>query len=328
MQQPGMNLTQALEVLKKLESAAPQTTANKLAGVADLLRFLADENDYLHTQLLDNMYTGGTTAPAPTPSGQFADHDFSDPSGDILHEEDDDTASSEAAAPPESFQLFAGINDAMRPPLVAIRGRSELVQGGFLGQITPEQDSWLESIQDNTKRAFAVLDAVQEMIAIQQGKVRIEPVNFLSSELLTEAWERVRDKAKRFNHDVTVQAPDLVPLARGDFYQSLIVLTDLVDNALLYTAPGGNIRLSVDNLGTHVLVSVADNGVGITEDDMEQIGKPFWRGTHHKLVRAHAGTGLRLHIAKQMLALQDGELIFSGEPGVGSTFSFTLPIPE
>ena len=45
-------------------------------------------------------------------------------------------------------------------------------------------------------------------------------------------------------------------------------------------------------------------------------------------MRAHTGTGLRLHLARAVLALQDGELIYSGEPGVGSTFSFTLPIPE
>ena len=67
---------------------------------------------------------------------------------------------------------------------------------------------------------------------------------------------------------------------------------------------------------------------GLKPEDLEHIGKPFWRGSHHKLVRAHAGTGLRLYLAKQILALQDGELIFTGETGTGSTFSFTLPIPE
>ena len=230
--------------------------------------------------------------------------------------------------PVEALPLFNGLSDSLRPPLVAIRGRAELVQGGLLGQITPEQDTWLEAIQENTRRAFAVLDAVQEMIAIQTGKVRIEPVNFLSTDLLTEAWERTRDRAKLLGHTVTIQAPDLVPLAHGDFYQSLIILTDLLDNAMRYTQPGGQIKLSVDNLGTHVLLSVADNGVGLKPEDLEHIGKPFWRGSHHKLVRAHAGTGLRLYLARQLLALQDGELIFTGEMGTGSTFSFTLPIPE
>jgi signal transduction histidine kinase len=332
--QSEINLTQALDVLKKLQAAAPANTAGKLAQVSSLLQHLADENDYLNTRLLDETLQPTSYGLPPSTAILKApnyDFDFSDPMGSILPEADDEAegnSPAEPVLPPESTQLFSGINDALRPPLVAIRGRSELVQGGFLGQITAEQDSWLEAIQENTSRAFAVLDALQEMITLQQGKVRIEPVNFLSTDLLTEVWDRMRDKARHYNHDVEVQAPDLVPLARGDFYQSLIVLTDLVDNAMRYTAPGGKIRLSVDNLGTHVLLSVADSGVGVTETDIENIGKPFWRGTHHKLVRAYPGTGLRLYIDKQVLALQDGELIFSGEPGKGSTFSFTLPIPE
>jgi signal transduction histidine kinase len=138
----------------------------------------------------------------------------------------------------------------------------------------------------------------------------------------------VRDRVRQYKHDITIQAPDIVPLVRGDFYQTLIVLSDLLDNAMRYTPPGGQIRMSVDNLGSHALFSVVDNGIGLEPDDLEQVGKPFWRGTKHRLVRQHNGTGLRLFLAKQMLALQDGELIFSGEPGQGSTFSFTLPLPD
>ena len=332
-----INLDQALEILGRLESAAPGNTAAKLAQVSTLLKELADENTYLNSLVLDSMPSmADPLQPVPravsdVPIDDYADYvNLMDADPYPENPYDDETAIelSDNLPPVEALPLFNGLSDSLRPPLVAIRGRAELVQGGLLGQITPEQDTWLEAIQENTSRAFAVLDAVQEMIAIQTGKVRIEPVNFLSTDLLTEAWERTRDRAKQIGHTVTIQAPDLVPLARGDFYQSLIILTDLLDNAMRYTPPGGQIKLSVDNLGTHVLLSVADNGIGLKPEDLEHIGKPFWRGSHHKLVRAHAGTGLRLYLAKQILALQDGELIYTGEPGTGSTFSFTLPIPE
>jgi signal transduction histidine kinase len=223
--------------------------------------------------------------------------------------------------------LFSGMNDALRPPLIAIRGRAELVQAGMLGTITPEQGSWLQAIQESTDRAFAVLETIHEIMALQKGDAKIEQVNFISSDLLTEGWERIRDRAHQFQHEVTIQAPEVVPLARGDFYQSLIVLSDILDNAVRYTAPGGQIRMSVDHLGDHVLFSVADSGVGLTEEDLQNVGKPFWRGDHHRLVRQHIGTGLRLALAKEILARQNGELIFSGEPDLGSTFSFTLPAP-
>jgi len=332
-----IDLDQALEILNRLTAAAPGNTAAKLAQVTVLLKQLSDENTYLNSLVLDNIPAlSEPMQPVPRPVSDVPMDDYDDyvklmgtePYPENHYDDDSALVISDNLPPVEALPLFNGLTDSLRPPLVAIRGRAELVQGGLLGQITPEQDTWLEAIQENTRRAFAVLDAVQEMIAIQTGKVRIEPVNFLSTDLLSEAWEHTRDQAKQYGHNVTIQAPDLVPLAHGDFYQSLIILTNLLDNAMRYTPPGGQIKLSVDNLGTHVLLSVADNGIGLKPEDMEHIGKPFWRGSHHKLVRAHAGTGLHLYLAKQILALQDGELIFTGELGTGSTFSFTLPIPE
>ncbi len=340
--EPRIDIDQAIDILYRLEAAAPANTAAKLAQVTALLKQMADENNYLNSLVLDNVPAlSEPMHPEPRAASDVPLDDYTDyinlmqaepyeesPFDDELS---DGTAEGGSSSGANSYFIdvpLKGLDDALRPPLVAIRGRAELVQDGFLGQITPEQDTWLEAILENTNRAFAVLDAIQEMIAIQTEKVRIRPVNFLSTDLLTEVWERTRDHAKQLGHTVTIQAPDIVPLACGDFYQSLIILTDMVDNAMRYTPTGGQIRLSVDNLGTHVLLSVADNGIGLTPDDIEHIAIPFWRGSHHKLVRAHPGTGLRLYLAKQILAMQNGELIFTGDPETGSTFSFTLPMPE
>jgi signal transduction histidine kinase len=317
---PPISLNQALETLSKLQAAAPPAMASKLVEVTGLLQSLSDENAYLSTLLLD---TGVSSTPkaAPEPSPIKAAPAISTVTS-MLRDMRKETESDPTVV------LLNGLSEALRPPLVAIRGRAELVQGGLLGQITPEQDQWLGAIHENTERAFAVLDAVQEMVQLHKGQVRINWLNFISTDLLTEAWGRIRDRARALNHEITIHAPETVPLARGDFYQTLIILTDMLDNAVRYTPPGGQIRMSVDNLGTHVLFSVADNGVGLAPDDLEKIGRPFWRGDHHRLIRQHVGTGLRLYLAKRVLALQDGELIFSGEPEVGSTFSFTLRIPD
>jgi len=323
-QPPPLSLNQALETLAKLRSAAPGGMADKLSQVASLLQSLSDENAYLNTLLLDTGVSSAPKAvvqpsiePSPIRSTTEAKTVTS-----MLRDLKKETESDPTAA------LLIGLSDSLRPPLVAIRGRAELVQGGLLGQITPEQDQWLGAIHENTERAFAVLDAVQEIVRLHKGQVKINWLNFISTDLLTEAWERMRDRARVLNHEITIHAPETVPLARGDFYQTLIVLTDILDNAVRYTPPGGQIRMSVDNLGTHVLFSVVDNGVGLVPTDLEKIGQPFWRGDHHRLIRQYPGAGLRLFLAKQVLALQEGELIFSGEPGVGSTFSFTLRIPD
>jgi signal transduction histidine kinase len=226
-----------------------------------------------------------------------------------------------------ALDVLAGMNDALRAPLVAVRGRAELLQAGLLGQITPDQAQWLHAIHDNTDRAFRLLDAVQYLIMLQRDEVRIDWSNFIASDLLREACHRMQQRADARGHHLIMQVPEPVPMARGDYYQSLIVLTDLLDNAVRYTPPGGQIRLSAESLGTHVLFTVADSGIGLRPEDLEYIGSPFWRGVHHPLVHQHAGTGLSLFLARQVLALQSGELIFSGELGMGSTFSFTLLAP-
>ncbi len=340
----SVTLQQALDTLIKLQATAPPSTALRLAQVADLLNHLSSENAYLNSLIVEDLpesYRGSgplitppsarspqsvsmkAPPPEPEPEPEPPPPPAPEPPAQVLH-----------AAPrivydtnPQQAALFTGMNDAMRPPLIAIRSRAELVQAGMLGAITNDQGAWLQAIQESTDRAFALLETVHEIMVLQKGDAKIEQVNFISTDLLTEGWERIRDRAHQYKHEVTIQAPEVVPLARGDFYQSLIVLSDLLDNAVRYTPPGGQIRMSVDNLGDHVLFSVADTGIGLTAEDLLNVSKPFWRGDHHRLVRQHTGTGLRLALAKEILARQNGELIFSGEPDLGSTFSFTLPIP-
>lgn len=304
---PTISLSQALEALSELQHTSPPGAAHLLGQIGGLLQSLADENTYLNTLLAEGM-PDLTRSEARTVTALLAEQ-----------------ASVEKDSP---LYLLMGVNDVLRPPLIAIRGRAELVQAGMLGRLNAEQEQWLQAIHENTDRAFAVLDAVQQVIALQNGQVHIEWAAFISTDLMSEAYERIRDKARVYRHEITIHTPEVVPVARGDFYQSLIILTDLLDNAVRYTPEGGQIRLSVDNLGTHVLFSVADNGIGLTEDDLLHVGQPFWRAEHQKLVRRHPGTGLRLYLARRILALQQGELIFSGEPGLGSTFSFTLLAPE
>lgn len=299
---PGLNTAQALALLSKLRQAAPPATAGRLGDVAALLESLAQENAYLNALVSED--TGLLAgAPAPAPNAL------------------------PAAGGTMALDLLAGVTEALRLPLANIRERAEMVQTGLPGQITDEQDDLLTTIYRSTARAFRLLDTVQQIIALEQGRVKLNHANFVTSELIEEARSRAADLIAARRHRLTVIVPQAVPLATGDYHQTQVVLSDLLDNAARYTPEGGTIRLSVESLGSHVLFSVADSGLGLSADDLANVGRPFWRADRHPLVRQHAGTGLRLFLAKQVLARQAGELIFYGEPGVGSTFSFTLPSP-
>lgn len=308
----SISVKQAAEMLERLRQAAPATTASRIEQIMELIDELEQENAYLNAVIPDTgMLRSNDVDFEPEPISPLSQPEI-----------EPDEAPDNSALP-----LLIGVNDALRAPLVAIRGRAELIQAGLLGKITDEQNQWLRAIHESTGRAFAVLEAIQQLLDLQRSQLKIDWSRFISTDLLEEAYARVQDRAEAQGHEVTITTPDVVPMAMGDFYQSLIVLTDLLDNAVRYTPAGGQIRMSVDNLGTHVLFSVADNGIGLSEDDLQHVSEPFWRGEQHKLVRQHAGTGLRLFLARRVLALQQGDLIFSGEPDFGSTFSFTLMIP-
>ncbi|MBZ0298616.1 MAG: HAMP domain-containing histidine kinase, partial [Anaerolineae bacterium] len=306
----------ALELLTRLRSAAPPATADRLDQIVALIQSLSEEVAFFNARVLDDTdllarEPSESVPAAPPPEPQRAPLSDQSLAGDS-----------------SVLDVLLGMDEALRAPLVGIRGRAELLQTGLLGQITPEQAQWLHAIHDNTDRAFRLLDAVQYLMTMQRDEVQVDWSDFIASDLLEEARKRVLERAEGRGHDLAIVVTEPVPMARGDFYQSLIVLTDLLDNAIRYTEKGGKIRLSVDNLGTHVLFNVADNGIGLRPEDMDQVGSPFWRGDYHPLVRLHGGTGLSLFLARQVLALQGGELIFSGESGVGSTFSFTLLAPD
>jgi two-component system phosphate regulon sensor histidine kinase PhoR len=102
------------------------------------------------------------------------------------------------------------------------------------------------------------------------------------------------------------------------------VITNLLDNALKYTEPGGRVEVSVDGSGPRVRVGVSDTGIGIPEEDLVRIFERFYRVDRARS-RALGGTGLGLSIVKHLVQSMDGEISVESRLGEGTRFSFGLP---
>ncbi|MBI1259168.1 MAG: hypothetical protein GC204_16990 [Chloroflexi bacterium] len=216
--------------------------------------------------------------------------------------------------------------DMMRVSMDLVRTQSEGLRAGKLGRVTTEQADCLRLINEHASSAASLLETLDVIALLHMDALRVEPLVFSGLDLLAAAWQEHFDDAELREHTITVYADDPMPPVKGDFRQILSILSDLLDNAVRYTPFGGMIRVTAETLGTHVLFSVADNGIGLTPEEMVLIGQPFWRSLRQPLVRQHPGTGLRIYLAQQLLQLHGSELLFSGEPGMGSTFSFALPL--
>lgn len=229
---------------------------------------------------------------------------------------------------PDADMLLGRINEVFKPSLILLRGQAESLVEGKLGRLSSNQIDALKLMLSNAENALALLDSFELIQQLRHRTLNIQLQDFRAEELLAAAQQVVQARANAHEHHIMVQTDDTLPMVRADFERSLIILIDLLDNAIRYMPNDGSIRLSADTLGTHVLITVADNGIGLTPEDCEQVGKPFWRAMRQPLVRHHPGSGLRLFLAKRILELQGGELFFSGEPNLGSSFSFTLPAVE
>ena len=135
---------------------------------------------------------------------------------------------------------------------------------------------------------------------------------------MNEAFRpRADAKMVRFSCDV---ADDLPP-ACLDRLRILQVLANLISNAIKFTPEGGEVIVRVEAAGSDIRFVVSDTGVGIDEKDAGRVFDRYWQATR----TARLGTGLGLPIAKGIVEAHGGRIWFESKPGIGTTFSFTLP---
>ncbi len=223
------------------------------------------------------------------------------------------------------LDLLSPLQESLRPAMLMVRAQSERLQSGKMGRLTTEQSASLRSIRDHADSALSLVDSVGQVLAVHHGRLRVDLSTLDVSQLIQRAVGMMQPTARTRDHQLIFTKSEKSLLAYGDFEIALMILIDLLDNAIRYSPVGGVTRITINELGSHLLVNVADSGVGLTETDYLNVGRPFWRATYQPIVRDNPGSGLRLYLAQRLLALQNGELIFSGEAGIGSTFSFTLP---
>ena len=155
--------------------------------------------------------------------------------------------------------------------------------------------------------------------------MELERTDFDLPAAIDNALALVRERASRRGITLGWQISERVGTIRGDERKVKQVLLNLLSNAMKFTAEGGRIDVRAAlNEQELVEVSVADTGVGITPEDQEAVFEEFRQvGTADK---KQEGTGLGLALARRLVELHGGQIWVQSRVGVGSTFSFTLPV--
>ncbi len=234
-------------------------------------------------------------------------------------------------------EFLAVMSHELRTPLNAIGGYAELIELGIHGPVTDPQRTALERIQRSQRHLLGLIAGVLDYSRVEAGAVTYRLSDVPVQEAVAEAELLVAPqlRAKGLGYMWSGAEPTLA--VRADREKLQQILLNLLGNAVKFTnaragAPGKiEVICSVDegtdtssSAGGRVRIQVRDTGEGISANEIERVFEPFIQADQ-RLTRPHAGVGLGLTISRDLARGMGGDLTASSTPGVGSTFTLTLP---
>ena len=220
--------------------------------------------------------------------------------------------------------FVANVSHEFKTPLTAIQGFAETLLSGAVDD--PRNNRrFLRIISDHANRLARLTDDLLKLARIEAGKLEVQLLPVGALELVEACVETALLKANHKHIALEVDVTPNLHSLRGEAALLRDVLQNLIDNAIQYTPPGGRICISAEERKREVVVTVADTGIGIPLSDQERIFERFYRVDAARS-REAGGTGLGLSIAKHIVEAHGGRLWVESEVGVGSKFSFSIPI--
>ena len=228
-------------------------------------------------------------------------------------------------------QFLANMSHELRTPLNSIIGFARVILKGIDGPITDLQKQDLTAIFNSGQHLLGLINDILDLSRIEAGKMDLTfdevNINELISSVLSTAVGLVKDKPIQIKTEVS---PDL-PLVWADAMRIRQVLINFMSNAAKFTEEGDIIvkaLLDESEIGKKVvIISVTDTGPGISQEDQKKLFQPFSQ-VDASLTRKVGGTGLGLSISHHFIQMHKGKIGVHSVPGKGSTFYFTIPIPE
>jgi GAF domain-containing protein len=241
----------------------------------------------------------------------------------LFHEIEDKSQQLEAASRHKS-EFLANMSHELRTPLNAILGFSEVLAQGMFGDVNEKQSEYLHDILESGRHLLSLINDILDLSKIEAGRMELELSEFDLPQAIQNALTLVRERALRHGIALHHVIDDRVADIRGDERKVKQVLLNLLSNAIKFTPEGGRIEVRAASTDGMVEVSVTDTGIGIAPEDLEAVFEEFRQvGTADKKAE---GTGLGLALSRKFIELHGGRIWVTSQVGVGSTFTFTLPV--
>lgn len=224
----------------------------------------------------------------------------------------------------------------LKNPMTSIKGYTDLLASGAVGQITEMQTNFLTTIKSNVERMSTLVSDLNDNSKIEAGRLRLEFKAITAADIVDEVVRTFTRQLEEKKQKLELSVPSNLPDMWADRVRVGQVLTNLVSNAYKYTPEGGRIHVGVaespnqwdpDGAPRVLHLWVKDSGIGMAPEDQQKIFQKFFRSEDPK-ARESPGTGLGLNITKSLVEMQGGKIWFESEYRKGTVFHFTVPVAE
>ncbi len=231
-------------------------------------------------------------------------------------------------------EFVSMVSHELKTPMTSMRGYTDLLLSGMMGDLTEQQQKFLEIIAQNIQRMGRQVQDLTDISRIETGHLHMTfgPTTFAN--VVSETLPSVQGLADEKDIKLTLDIPADLPLINGDKERLVQVLTNLISNAIKYSPAKTEVMVRFETTEithTHqntsqsmVVCAVQDQGYGISPEDQQKLFTKFFRAEDPN-IRQAKGTGLGLSITKGIIELHGGQIRLESEVGHGTTFFFTIP---
>jgi signal transduction histidine kinase len=221
--------------------------------------------------------------------------------------------------------FISNVSHELRTPLTHIRGYLDLMNEGSLGNLSKEQTTALDVMLRSEARLEELIEKMIQfsLEATGQFTLQMKPTNF--SDVVAHALKQAKIKAANRSVTLNLNMDGEIYMVRLDHEKIQWAVMELVDNAIKFTPPGGNVNVGLEKETGWVIFDVVDTGIGISADRITEIFEPY-----HQLdgssTRRYGGIGLGLALVKKIIEAHGSNVEVSSETGIGTCIKFKLQL--
>lgn len=214
-------------------------------------------------------------------------------------------------------EFISSVSHELRTPLTAIKGWAETLSYD-VDKDTVQKG--VRVIQNETERLSEMVEELLDFSRMQSGKfsLRKEKMDLLAE--LGDAVLIYAEKARREKIRILYNEPEMLPFVNGDRNRIRQVFINIIDNAIKYSNEGGIVSIDAEKIGSNIRVIIADNGVGISKQDLPRVKTKFFKAN-----QTRRGSGIGLAVADEIITMHGGSLNISSELGRGTSVTIILP---